>query len=172
MFEGFERRDVATRETTIRLRIGGDGPPLLLLHGYPQSHVMWHRVAPVLAAHHTVVCPDLRGYGDSGKPASDASHAAYSKRAMAADMVEVMAALGFERFMAAGQRTSDRCAELRSAIHADMSVMEMTVWVQVRLKSTSDRPTSVTEGLVWAGCHRVDRGVWWNSTSTRGGAVR
>jgi haloacetate dehalogenase len=117
MFEDFERRDVATREITIRLRIGGDGPPLLLLHGYPQSHVMWHRVAPVLAAHHTVVCADLRGYGDSGKPASDAGHAAYSKRAMAADMVEVMAALGFERFMAAGHDRGGRVAHRMALDH-------------------------------------------------------
>jgi haloacetate dehalogenase len=75
MFEGFTQRDVAISETTIRVRIGGDGPPLLLLHGYPRSHVMWHRVALVLAEHHTVVCADLRGYGDSGKPPSDDTQA-------------------------------------------------------------------------------------------------
>jgi haloacetate dehalogenase len=67
MFEGFDLRDVGTRATSIRVRIGGAGPPLLLLHGYPQTHVMWHGVAPALAERCTVVCADLRGYGDSGK---------------------------------------------------------------------------------------------------------
>jgi haloacetate dehalogenase len=118
MFEGFAQRDVATGETTIRVRIGGDGPPLLLLHGYPQSHVMWHRVAPVLAEHHTVVCADLRGYGDSGKPPSDAAHAAYSKRSSARDMVEVMEALGFVRFMLAGHDRGGRVGHRLALDHA------------------------------------------------------
>src|SRR5688500_5614305 len=102
MFEGFEEKDIETSESVIRLRIGGSGPPVLLLHGYPQTHVMWHKVAPVLARHFTVVCADLRGYGDSGKPPSDLAHLTYSKRKTAADMVEVMAALGFDRFALAG----------------------------------------------------------------------
>ncbi len=118
MFEGFERRDVTVSETTIRVRIGGSGPPLLLLHGYPQTHVMWHRVAPALAEHCTVVCADLRGYGDSGKPPSDAAHASYSKRASAKDMVEVMAALGFERFMLAGHDRGGRVAHRLVLDHA------------------------------------------------------
>jgi haloacetate dehalogenase len=108
MFEGFEERDIPTGETSIHVRIGGAGPPLLLLHGYPQTHVMWHRVAPALAGRHTVVCADLRGYGDSGKPPSDPEHAAYSKRASAADMVGAMAALGFERFRLAGHDRGGR----------------------------------------------------------------
>jgi haloacetate dehalogenase len=118
MFEGFAQRDVATCETTIRVRIGGNGPPLLLLHGYPQSHVMWHRVAPVLAEHYTVVCADLRGYGDSGKPPSDATHAAYSKRSSARDMVEVMTALGFTRFMLAGHDRGGRVGHRLALDHA------------------------------------------------------
>lgn len=77
---------------------GGDGPPLLLVHGYPQNHVMWHKLAPRLAQRFTVVAPDLRGYGASGKPPTDAQHLPYSKRAMALDLVEVMTALGFDRF--------------------------------------------------------------------------
>ena len=77
-----------------------DGPPVLLLHGYPQTHVMWHRVAPALAERHTVVLADLRGYGDSARPASQADHASYSKRAMAADQVGLMRELGFETFAA------------------------------------------------------------------------
>lgn len=108
MFEGFEARRIRTAGTEIFLRVRGDGPPLLLLHGYPQTHAMWHRVAPALAARFTVVCPDLRGYGDSGKPASDAQHAPYAKRATARDMVEVMAALGFPAFMVAGHDRGGR----------------------------------------------------------------
>lgn len=119
MFEGFAERDITTGQTTIRVRTGGSGPPLLLLHGYPQSHVMWHRVAPALAQRHSVVCADLRGYGDSGKPASDASHAPYSKRASAQDMVEVMAALGHERFMLAGHDRGGRVAHRLALDHAD-----------------------------------------------------
>jgi haloacetate dehalogenase len=117
MFEGFANRDVASAETTIRVRIGGAGPPLLLLHGYPQTHALWHRVAPVLAERFTVVCADLRGYGDSGKPRSDPAHAVYSKRASAADMVAVMAALGFERFMLAGHDRGGRVAHRLALDH-------------------------------------------------------
>lgn len=102
MFEGFATRRLTTRDTEIHLRVGGSGPPLLLLHGYPQTHVMWHKIASRLAADFTVVCPDLRGYGDSGRPEAHSDHAGYSKRAMARDQVEVMTALGFERFAAAG----------------------------------------------------------------------
>jgi len=102
MFDGFQTRRVETGSTHIHVRIGGDGPPLLLLHGYPQTHVTWHRVAPALAENFTVVVPDLRGYGDSGTPPSDSDHAAYGKRVMARDQLEVMAALGFDAFAVAG----------------------------------------------------------------------
>ena len=95
MFEGFESKRIKTRDTEINLKMAGNGPPLLLLHGYPQTHVIWHKIAPKLAEKFTVVVTDLRGYGDSGKPDSDAEHSPYSKRAMAADQVEVMSALGF-----------------------------------------------------------------------------
>lgn len=91
-----------TEEVTIALEHGGSGPPLLLLHGYPQTHLMWHKLAARLAAHFHVICPDLRGYGDSSKPVSTPDFATYSKRAMARDMVQVMNALGYERFAAAG----------------------------------------------------------------------
>lgn len=101
-FEGFRTVDIDVDDVRIHARVGGSGPPLLLLHGYPQTHVMWHRVAPELAREHTVVVADLRGYGDSSKPAGGADHAAYSKRAMAADQVGLMRALGFESFAAAG----------------------------------------------------------------------
>ena len=110
MFEGFASHRITTSGTEIFLRTAGDGPPLLLLHGYPQTHAIWHRVAPALAERFTVVCADLRGYGDSGKPAGGPDHAAYAKRAMAQDMVEVMAALGHERFLLAGHDRGGRVA--------------------------------------------------------------
>ncbi len=102
MFEGFETHRIETSGATINLVKGGDGPPLLLLHGYPQSHVMWHKVAPRLAEDFTVVVSDLRGYGDSGKPSGDPEHMNYSKRAMAQDQVDVMQHLGFESFFLVG----------------------------------------------------------------------
>ena len=108
MFEGFETHRLAAGGTEIFLRTGGSGPPVLLLHGYPQTHAIWHRVAPVLAGRFTVVCADLRGYGDSGKPPGGPGHAAYAKRAMARDMAEAMAALGHERFMVAGHDRGGR----------------------------------------------------------------
>jgi haloacetate dehalogenase len=119
MFEGFEARRVATGGAEIFLRTAGQGAPLLLLHGYPQTHAIWHRVAPALAERFTVVCADLRGYGDSGKPASDPEHAAYSKRAMAWDMVETMAALGFDRFMVAGHDRGGRVAHRMCLDHPE-----------------------------------------------------
>jgi len=122
MFEGFEIREVDAAGTRIHLRVGGSGPALLLLHGYPQSHVMWHRVAPRLAERFTVVCPDLRGYGDSGKPASDPEHRVYSKRASASDMVEVMAALGHERFGLAGHDRGGRVAHRLALDHPERVV--------------------------------------------------
>jgi haloacetate dehalogenase len=98
MFEGFARKRIKTSGAEIAIVQGGAGSPMLLLHGYPQNHVIWHKVAPRLAQDFTLVIPDLRGYGDSSKPPTDADHLPYSKRAMALDMVEVMSALGFNRF--------------------------------------------------------------------------
>ncbi len=99
---GFTRSQVAVTGTDIAVAVAGSGPPLLLLHGFPQTMAMWHRVAPLLTDHFTVVCADLRGYGDSGRPESGPDHAGYSKRAMAEDQVEVMSALGFDQFAVAG----------------------------------------------------------------------
>ena len=97
-FDGFTLKHQAVGDGTLRLRTAGSGPPLLLLHGNPQTHAMWHAVAPELARTHTVVCPDLRGYGGSFKPAPTEDHAPYSKRAMARDMAELMTALGHDTF--------------------------------------------------------------------------
>lgn len=114
LFPGFRLLDVATSGARIRVRTGGEGPPLLLLHGYPQTHALWHKVAGRLKDRFTLVCADLRGYGDSGKPPTDAEHAPYSKRAMAQDMAEVMTALGHRRFFVGahdrGARVTHRLA--------------------------------------------------------------
>lgn len=119
LFPDFETRRIRTSGAEIHLEIGGAGPPLLLLHGYPQTHAMWHKVAPALARRFTVVCADLRGYGDSSKPPSDDAHAPYSKRAMAADMVEVMRALGFPRFRLAAHDRGARVAHRLCVDHRD-----------------------------------------------------
>jgi len=110
LFPGFRTHRIATSGAEIHCIVGGSGPPLLLLHGYPQTHAMWHRIAPRLAERHTVVCSDLRGYGDSSKPDGGAGHVAYSKRAMAKDQVEVMQALGFARFKLVGHDRGGRVA--------------------------------------------------------------
>ncbi|MBT8408305.1 MAG: alpha/beta hydrolase [Alphaproteobacteria bacterium] len=118
MFDGFKRFRQATSGAEIAGVTGGAGPPLLLLHGYPQTHAMWHKVAPALAQRFTVVAADLRGYGASSKPPSDADHAPYSKRAMAQDMIEVMAALGHERFGVCGHDRGGRVAHRMALDHA------------------------------------------------------
>src|SRR5437667_9802189 len=98
MFEGFSLERIDTGEATLRVRHGGRGEPLLLLHGHPQTHAMWHLVAPRLAQEFTVVMFDLRGYGDSGRPDAGEGSLAYSKREMALDAMAVMRAQGFEHF--------------------------------------------------------------------------
>jgi haloacetate dehalogenase len=110
LFPGFELSHVDTGEVTLRVRHGGSGPPLLLLHGHPQTHVMWHAVAPGLAERFTVVVPDLRGYGESSKPETTPDHEPYSKRAMARDQVALMWELGFERFSVCGHDRGARVA--------------------------------------------------------------
>ena len=102
LMEGFRRERVRTQGAEIHVAIGGDGPPLLLLHGNPLTHVSWHKIAPALAKSFTVVAPDLRGYGDSSKPDGGPDHAAYTFRAMGEDNFELMDRLGFERFQVAG----------------------------------------------------------------------
>ena len=109
--EKSEKRYINVAENiNIAVSTKGDGPPLLLLHGYPQTGYIWHKIAPLLAKDFTVVVADLRGYGDSDKPPTSADHAVYSKRAMAADMIAVMAALGYERFFVAGHDRGGRVA--------------------------------------------------------------
>ncbi len=110
MLAGFATRRVKTSGAEVFLRHAGQGPGVLLIHGYPQTHVVWHRVASALTARFTVVCPDLRGYGASTRPPADAGHTVYSKRAMALDLVEVMETLGFARFAVVGHHRGARVA--------------------------------------------------------------
>lgn len=119
MFERFDTRDVAVNGTVIRCRVGGSGPALLLLHGHPQSHVMWHRVAPTLAEKFSVVCADLRGYGDSARPGASPHHAAYSKRTMAQDMADLMTSLGHQQFRLAAHDRGARVAHRLLLDHPD-----------------------------------------------------
>jgi len=122
MFEDFIQKQIETQETIIHLVQGGRGDPLLLLHGYPETHACWHRVAPILAERFTVICPDLRGFGDSAKPPSDPEHLAYSKRAMAQDQVEVMKSLGFHEFAVVGHDRGARVAHRMALDHAEKIV--------------------------------------------------
>ena len=119
MFEGFSIRELATERGAIHARIGGSGPPVLLLHGYPETHLMWHAAAPLLTDRFTVVATDLSGYGDSLRPAPAADHAPHSKRAMALDQIQAMAALGYERFAVAGHDRGGRVAYRMALDHPD-----------------------------------------------------
>ncbi|WP_414472188.1 alpha/beta fold hydrolase [Microvirga sp. M2] len=117
LMEGFTYKTIETSGAKIRVAVAGNGPPLLLLHGNPLTHVSWHKIAPSLAQSFTVVAPDLRGYGDSSKPDGGSDHEAYTFRAMGQDNFEVMAALGFERFAVAGHDRGARVA-FRMALDA------------------------------------------------------
>jgi haloacetate dehalogenase len=117
LFPGFIKRKVRASGATINLVTAGEGPPVLLLHGYPQTHAIWHKVAAQLARDYTVVCADLRGYGDSSKPKGVPGHANYSKRAMALDMVEVMEALGFLKFHVVGHDRGGRVGHRMARDH-------------------------------------------------------
>jgi haloacetate dehalogenase len=119
-FPGFKREDIKTSGATIHTVYGGKGSPLLLLHGIPETHVLWRKVAPALAQDHFIVMTDLRGYGDSSKPPGGADHSAYSKRAMALDQVEVMQHLGFRKFALVGHDRGGRAAHRLALDHPDV----------------------------------------------------
>ncbi len=119
LLDGFQPHTVRREGVSLHTRIGGEGPPLLLLHGHPQTMAMWHRVAPVLAWHFTLVLMDLRGYGDSARPAPDAAHAAHSKREMALDAMAVMAHHGFARFGVLAHDRGARVAHRLAMDHPD-----------------------------------------------------
>lgn len=118
LFPGFEARWFEVGDVVIHGVVGGSGPPLLLLHGYPQTHTIWHNVAARLAKHFTIVATDLRGYGGSSKPEGLPDHSNYSKRVMAEDQVQVMNSLGFDRFRVAGHDRGGRVAHRMALDHS------------------------------------------------------
>lgn len=150
-FPGFKHLTAKTSGATINFVTAGSGPPLLLLHGYPETHIEWRDVAPQLAKNFTVVATDLRGYGDSSKPANGENHVNYSKRAMAQDQVEVMASLGFQRFAVVGHDRGGRVAHRMALDHAD----RITKVAILDIVPTYKVLHSVTNDLATANFH------WW-----------
>ena len=150
-FPGFKRSTAKTSGATINFVSAGSGPPLLLLHGYPQTHIEWRNVAPALAKKYTVVAADLRGYGGSSKPAGGANHVDYSKRAMALDQVELMASLGFQKFAVVGHDRGGRVAHRLALDHTD----RITKLAILDIVPTYKVLHSVTNELATANFH------WW-----------
>jgi haloacetate dehalogenase len=150
-FPGFKRLSAKTSGATINFVTAGSGPPLLLLHGYPQTHIEWRDVAPQLAKKYTVIAADLRGYGDSSKPSDGENHSNYSKRAMAQDQVEVMSSLGFQKFAVVGHDRGGRVAHRMALDHAD----RVTKLVILDIVPTYKVLHSVTNELATANFH------WW-----------
>jgi haloacetate dehalogenase len=138
--QGFDYQRITTAGATINVASHGKGPPLLLLHGYPETHYMWHKIAAELAEEFTVVCADLRGYGDSSKPQGVPDHSNYSKRAMAADMIEVMAALGHREFLIAGHDRGGRVA-YRLALDHPQAVKRIALLDIVSTKAVYEQVT-------------------------------
>ena len=149
MFEGFSFQDIATPRGDVHARVGGSGPPLLLLHGFPQTHLMWAPVAGALAEHFTVVAADLPGYGESFRPPVGADHVPHSKRAWAADFVAAMAALGFEEFAVAGHDRGGRVGYRMALDHPR---------VVPRLAVLDIVPT----GAIWAGADATFALGYWH----------
>jgi haloacetate dehalogenase len=140
-FPGFRRHTIQTSGTTINVLVGGNGSPILLLHGYPQTHVEWRKIAPQLSANYTVVIPDLRGYGDSGKPEDGDNHINYSKRAMALDQVEVMEQLGFKQFAMVSHDRGARVGHRLALDHPDRltKLVMMDIVPTYYMYKTTDR---------------------------------
>jgi haloacetate dehalogenase len=149
VFDGFDLERVDVGEAVLRVRHGGSGPAVLLLHGHPRTHTTWHQVAPLLADTHTVVCPDSRGYGESSKPKTTDDHEPYSKRAMARDCVALMRSLGHERFAVVGHDRGAYVA-LRCALDHPASVTALAVLDAV----------PIGEALARAGANFAS--AWWH----------
>src|SRR5215475_4207833 len=148
-FDGFEEFDVETSGARIHGRRGGSGPPVLLLHGIPETHLMWRGVAPALAERYTVVLTDLRGYGDSGKPPSTDDHEPYSMRTIARDQLEVMQHFGFDRFHLVGHDRGGRCA-YRLALDSPDAVTRLAVMDVVPTGDAYSRADSKFSIKYWA----------------------
>lgn len=184
MLDDFETADIDTGETNIFARWSGSGPPLLLLHGFPQTHLMWRVVAPRLSRRFTIICPDLRGYGRSGCPPSTPDHTPYSKRALARDMTSAMERLGFPRFSVAGHDRGGRVAYRMALDHPDrverLAVLDIlptaTVWARADARfalgywpwSLLAQPEPLPERLLQAAPHAVidDALTAWGSPAT------
>ncbi|MFF2324049.1 alpha/beta fold hydrolase [Agrobacterium sp. NPDC058088] len=149
MFENFRLEMIAVPETTLRVRHGGSGPPLLLLHGHPRTHTTWYKVAPILADKFTVVCPDLRGFGKSGKPSDPYDYEASSKRAKARDCVALMEHLGFDRFLLAGHDRGSYTA-FRTAMDHPGKVEKLAILDGVPILEALER------------CNRRFATQWWH----------
>jgi haloacetate dehalogenase len=153
MFEGFKLDYVDVGDATLRMRMGGAGPPVLLLHGHPRTHTTWHRVAPILARNHTVVCPDLRGFGQSTNPADLPDHAGSSKRAKAEDCLQLMTRLGFERFAVAGHDRGSYTA-FRLAMDHPHAVTKLAILDGVPIIEALER------------CGALFARMWWHGSFT------
>lgn len=149
MFDNFKLEMIELPDVTLRVRHGGNGPALLLLHGHPRTHATWHRVAPLLAGHFTVVCPDLRGYGHSSKPDAGPDFAAYSKRTMAGDCIALMAALGHQQFSLVGHDRGSYVA-FRTAMDFPQAVRRLMIL------------DSVPIGEALAQCGEKFARQWWH----------
>ncbi len=150
LFPGFREMKIATSGAVINVVTGGSGPPLLVMHGYPQTHVEWHRMARGLAQRFTVVLADLRGYGDSSKPPEGENHAGYSKRAMALDKVEVMEKLGFRQFAVVGHDRGGRVAHRLALDHPDrvQKLVVLDIVPTLRMFETIDKNSAIA-GFHW-----------------------
>ena len=155
MFAGFERKKIeAGGGITINCAVGGTqntkGPPVLLLHGYPQNMTMWAQVAPLIAEKYTVICTDLRGYGDSSKPRGLPDYSNYTFRAMAGDQVAVMKALGFDRFHVAGHDRGARVTH-RMTLDHPMPCGAWRCWISRRPTPPTQRPTAKSPAVIGCG---------------------
>ncbi|UPK32786.1 alpha/beta hydrolase [Bradyrhizobium sp. 186] len=149
MFEGFSLEQIKLPEATLRVRVGGGGPPLLMLHGHPRTHATWHRVAPILAEEYTVVCPDLRGFGQSSKPVDMPDHSGSSKRSKAGDCLALMDYLGFDRFGLVGHDRGAYTA-FRTAMDHPASVSRLAILEAIPI------------GDALARCDARFASAWWH----------
>jgi haloacetate dehalogenase len=174
MFEGFNLDMVVLPEATLRVRHGGSGPPILLLHGHPRTHMTWHRVAPLLAKTHTVVCPDLRGFGQSSKPADTPDHAGSSKRAKARDCVALMRKLGHDRFAVVGHDrgsyTAFRMAMDHPGVVTHLAILD-AIPILEALERCDDRfATAWWHWFFFAQPEKPERAILANPDSWYGGS--